>query len=114
MAEMIWHHLGGFSKLLPEFITSARSRLTDERDRSAWTSSESQYQEGLTWGFPNGYGASLVCNSLTNNKPEFAVLEDNQICCNTNITSDVIPYVTVSEVALLLARVRGLRKVDFP
>ena len=85
-----------YTGLLPEFILHRRSSFEDTR-------------EAIVWQFPNGYGASLVCHKMIyGDKPEFAVLYKGGICYDTDVTSDVIPYAEVSEVALYLARVRGI------
>lgn len=77
-------------------------RLVRERDR-----------EGVTWKFPNGYGASVAVNALTHGVPEMAVLKYNEIgesklCYTTHITPDVIPNVTVDDVKKALKEIKEL------
>jgi len=71
-----------------------------------------KYREHLVWRFPNDWGASLSCSSMTSYTPELAVLryknEEPVLSYSTSITSDVIPGVTVPDLALLLARIQGL------
>ncbi len=86
--------LKDFSKLLPEYITK---------------SVEDAPRRQLCWSFPNGYGASLICHPMSyGGSAEFAVLKEGDLCYDTPITNDVIPYVTVHEVASYLARLRGM------
>jgi hypothetical protein len=87
-----------FAELLPEYITVSKA----ESKRALGTA------EYVRWQFPNKYGASLVCHSMTNDQPEFAVLYEDCICYDSGVTRDVIGYTTVSEVALYLAKLRGL------
>ena len=87
-----------FAELLPEYITE--SKVVKGR-----TMGPAEY---VRWQFPNRYGASLACHRMTNGQPEFAVTYDGDICYDSGITNYVIGYTTVSEVALYLARLRGL------
>jgi len=70
--------------------------------------------EIIQWQFPNKYGASLTWHSnfpnysLTYGRPELAILYDNELCSDTDITSDIIVCVSVPALALYLARIRGL------
>ena len=105
-------------ELLPDYIV----RATDSKDMvPELTSSMGEEfsarmaREHLVWRFPNGWGASVSCSSLTRFNPELAVVrwfsktEDGfDLDYTTGITSDVISDVSVSELALLLARIRGL------
>jgi hypothetical protein len=85
-----------FADLLPEY---AERNVTDMGF---------QISESIRWTFPNGYGASVVSHSMNHGgAPEFAVLFNNALYYDTDVTSDVIPYATVPEVALHLARIRG-------
>ena len=73
-------------------------------------------REQLVWRFPNGWGASLSCSSVSRFVPELAVVrwrsEDNddgfELSYSTELTEDVISHVSVPKLALLLARIRGL------
>jgi len=101
-------------RLLPEYIVRSveqggESTLGEEYNlRMA--------REQLVWRFPNGWGASLSCSSITRFVPELAVVrwrseDDNdgfELSYSTGLTEDVIPHVSVSQLALLLARIRGL------
>jgi len=87
-----------FAELLPEYITE--SKVVKGR-----TMGPAEY---VRWQFPNRYGASLACHRMTNDVPEFAVTYDGDICYDSGVTHDVIGYTTVSEVALYLAKLRGL------
>ena len=83
-----------FEKLLPEFITER----VDQNDRQC-----------IRWGFPNGYGASLVCHPMSyGGTAEFAIIKGDKLCYDTPITSDVISHVTEHEVMSYLARLRGM------
>lgn len=63
--------------------------------------------------FDNGYGASVVCNKHSyGNKDglfEVAVLDINgDMCYDTDITSDVIGYLTFEEVGDVLKKIESL------
>ena len=96
--RMKLNKLKKFAELLPEYITE--SKVVKGRPMGP--------AEYVRWQFPNKYGASLACHNMTNGEPEFAVLYEDCICYDSGITRDVIGYTTVSEVALYLARLRGL------
>ena len=99
--------------LLPEYIV----RVMEQSGESTLGKEYSMRmaREQVVWRFPNNWGASLSCSSVTRFTPELAVVhwqsdaEDDNFKLNytTQLTSDVIPNVTVSELALLLARIRG-------
>jgi len=98
-ARMKLNKLKKFAELLPEYIV-----VTQAEDRPA-----TGLTEFVRWKFPNKYGASLACHSMTyGQEPEFAVLYEDTICYDSGITRDVIGYATLSEVALYLAKLRGL------
>lgn len=78
------------------------NRLVREHDR-----------EGVTWRFPNGYGASVAVNEITHFVPELAVLKydeigDSDLCYETHITPDVIPNVSVDDVQKALKEIKAL------
>jgi len=88
-----------FAELLPEYINDIQNETRPSLGSV----------EIINWRFPNKYGASLACHNMTyNGEPEFAVLYEDSVCYDSGITPDVIGYATVSEVALYLARLRGL------
>lgn len=64
------------------------------------------------YAFPNGYGASVVCNSMSyGNKEglfEVAILKGDEICYKTNISNDVIGWCDFDKVAEILDRVKNL------
>lgn len=72
------------------------------------------HREHVTWKFPNGYGASVASNEITHYVPELAVLRyteigDGELCYDTPITPDVIPGVTVQDVANALKEIKELK-----
>lgn len=75
----------------------------------------SNYGFGLRYVFlfENGYGASVVKNIFsygnTRNLFELAVLKDGQICYETEITDDVIGYLTNRQVLRILKRIKELK-----
>jgi hypothetical protein len=96
----ILYKLKKYAELLPEF-----NQITVQPERDGF---ELTSLERIQWSFPNGYGASLSCNIYSyGGAPEFAVTRNGSLCYSTDITSDVIPCVTVPEVATYLARIRG-------
>lgn len=72
------------------------------------------HQEGIraVANFDNGYGASIVkCETSYGNKRglyELAVLYDNMITYDTEITDDVLGYLTPEDVTKLLERIEAL------
>jgi UDP-N-acetylenolpyruvoylglucosamine reductase len=63
--------------------------------------------------FPNGYGASVVCNFGTYGAKdglfEVAVLDsDGQIAYNTPVASDVIGWLDFADVADILNKIKAL------
>jgi hypothetical protein len=62
--------------------------------------------------FPNNYGASVICNSISRGKEdglwELAVLHNGEICYTTDITGDVIGWLKEDEVEALLKKIKGL------
>lgn len=62
--------------------------------------------------FPNGYGASIVCNPFSYGGPkglyEIAVLDGQSITYDTPITSDVLGYLTEEDVEKTLADIEAL------
>jgi len=92
--------LNKFAKLLPEYIVNTRCEDDPYMGHS----------EQVRWEFPNNYGASVVCHAGScGGEPELAVLWDGSVWTASPVTSDVIPYITVPDAALFLARLRGLR-----
>jgi len=69
------------------------------------------------YNFPNGYGASVVCNAMSYGGSsglfELAVLDENgRITYDTPVTQDVQGYLTFSDVAELLKAIENLPEVD--
>ncbi|MAI05444.1 MAG: hypothetical protein CMA07_07005 [Euryarchaeota archaeon] len=67
----------------------------------------------LVYQFDNGYGASVVKHDFSyggkNGKYEVAVLDnEGSLCYDTPITSDVIGYLTTSEVDKILVNISHL------
>ncbi len=63
--------------------------------------------------FPNGYGASVVCNFGTYGAKEglfeVAVLDSNgEIAYNTPVASDVIGWLDFADVADILNKIKAL------
>jgi hypothetical protein len=77
-------------------------------------SKENNYRH--KYQFDNGYGASVVCNSMTYGNEtglfEVAVLKDGRICYDTEIANDVIGWCDFAEVARLIERIKNLPKVS--
>jgi len=63
----------------------------------------------------NGYGASIVRHSFSYGGPqglwELAVLKGEHLCYDTDITDDVLGYLTEEEVNNLLVRIANLPPV---
>lgn len=62
--------------------------------------------------FPNGYGASIIQGDFSYGGSqglfELAVLKNGEITYETEITDDVIGYLTPEEVTVLLQRIESL------
>ena len=71
--------------------------------------------EFLRWKFPNNWGASVVATSNTQYRPELAIVRyggdkdiHGTIDYSTNIATNVIHQITVTELATTLAKIQGL------
>ena len=62
--------------------------------------------------FNNGYGVSVICGAGAygnNAKPyELAILKNGSLCYDTEITSDVIKYLTSDDVTKYMKQVQEL------
>ena len=62
--------------------------------------------------FPNGYGASVIKHSYSYGGKkglwELAVLKDDELCYDTEITNDVLGHLTTGEVNAILDKIRDL------
>ena len=62
--------------------------------------------------FPNGYGASVIKGPYTyggkDGKWELAVLKGDELCYDTDITSDVIGHLNDPEMDAILRRIERL------
>ncbi len=72
-------------------------------------------REHIRWKFPNGYGASVAMNTITNFIPELAVLKFDdkggfELVYDTPITSDVIPRVDVGDAQAILVKIKNLQR----
>lgn len=60
----------------------------------------------LRFEFPNGYGASVIPETLTKeNRHELAVLKDGELTYSTPITGDVIRYATPEEINKMISQI---------
>jgi len=63
------------------------------------------------YAFDNGYGASVIRGRYSYGGPklfELAVLKNDNLCYDTEITNDVIGHLTRAEVQKLLAQIASL------
>lgn len=63
--------------------------------------------------YPNGFTASITKNSITSKNSdlwEIAILYDNEICFDTPITDDVLPYLDDEKVLAYCNEIRNLTK----
>ncbi|WHI54199.1 hypothetical protein PYH59_10165 [Mammaliicoccus lentus] len=64
------------------------------------------------FSFENGYGASVVCHPFSygnEDKPyELAVIADEVLCYDTEITDDVLGWLTVEDVLNTLEKIKKL------
>jgi len=65
-----------------------------------------------THKFDNGYGASVIMNDMSyggkNGLYEIAVIHSGSICYDTEITDNVIGYLTLTEVDDVLGQISNL------
>jgi hypothetical protein len=109
--------LSKHKQLLPEYIVKDTDVMGNYVSPFGDEYSTRTAREQVVWRFENDWGASVSCSSVTRFAPEFAVVRWHGIAndkfdldYSTDITSDVISHVSVSELALLLARTRGLKR----
>lgn len=62
----------------------------------------------LVFAFPNGYGASLI-NHGGSYGNEIAVLKNNNLCYDTEITDDVLGHIGQHEIIEILYRIMNLK-----
>jgi hypothetical protein len=66
--------------------------------------------------FDNGYGASIVCHKFSygyeQGEFEIAVLHNDDICCATPITNNVLGYVEPRRVDSILKKIENLPPND--
>jgi len=66
--------------------------------------------------FPNGYGASIVCNQLSYGGKrglfEVAVLKQGELCYSTPITGDVLGFLNFSDVVDILKQIEELPSAE--
>lgn len=67
---------------------------------------QTEHCETIRWRFDNKYGASLVYNTITR-KPELAVLRDDKLCYDTDITSDIVINLDLSQLVILLSKIKS-------
>ena len=61
--------------------------------------------------YENGYGASVVRNPNSYGYPhcwELAVTKDDELCYSTEITNDVMGWLTTEEIAPILLKIKTL------
>lgn len=65
-----------------------------------------------TYMFPNGYGASIICNGMSyGNKEglfEVAILKGDEMCYDTDLSNDVIGWLDFHGVADILDKIKAL------
>ena len=66
--------------------------------------------------FDNGYGASVVCNSMSYGNSdglfEVAVTKGDDLCYTTPVTKDVEGFLDFAGVAEILEKIKKLPKVE--
>lgn len=62
--------------------------------------------------FDNGYGASVICNSgsygVQDGLFEVAILKNDDICYDTDISNDVVGWLDFAGVADILNKIKAL------
>ena len=75
-----------------------------------------EYLEGdmYTFEFSNSYGASVICNRMSYGHKEglweLAVTKDGKLCYSTEITDDVIGWLSETQVEELLDHIEELQE----
>ena len=95
--------LADYLLILPEYIVKQRAELNQ------W-SGLNELEEQILWQFENGYGASLACNRMTHFKPELAHVQYAGKGYENFDILDIASNITVSGLALELAKLRGLKE----
>lgn len=62
----------------------------------------------IVFNFPNGYGASLI-NHAGSYGNEIAVLKNNDLCYDTEITGDVLGHLKQHEIIEVLHKIKNLK-----
>ena len=62
--------------------------------------------------FPNGYGASVISGPMFYTRPgapyELAVMRGESLCRDTELTDDVLGYLTAEDVTMYLEKIEAL------
>ena len=97
-------------------ISNTGKRRMKKIEEATKVKSQSVFGGGkqIVVGFPNGFGVSIICSSYSyggsDGLLEVAVLYNNELCYDTNITNDVIGYLTADEAIKLIKQVEALPK----
>jgi len=77
-----------------------------------FSSKEYMDGQGAALEFDNGYGVSVICGfgayGNTDTPYELAVLKDGSLCYDTEITNDVIGYLTPDDVTKYMKQIQEL------
>lgn len=83
--------------------------ITTQFGHKATSAHEGNGYVVLRFEFPNGYGASVIPETLTkDNLHELAVLKDGSLTYFTPITGDVVRYATPAEINSLITQISKL------
>ena len=92
-----------------KFFLKYHSTKTEETSHSSFWNYLLPQGESMVVFFPNGYGASVVRNQFSygheTNLWELAVLKDGDICYTSNVTSDMVGFLTLERVEELLEQI---------
>jgi hypothetical protein len=75
---------------------------------------QNKHMDGVqkVYQFPNGYGASVIKHKgsygYSEGLWELAVLHEGELCYNTEITNDVIGYLTDEDLDVILVSIKEL------
>jgi hypothetical protein len=106
----------GFRQYLVKNETLSMSEISIYSRLSSNANTAPGYYKRYTFKFPNGYGASVIRTPGSYGSEvgqwELAVIYDNRICYDTEITSDVMGYLTHTEVHNTLKMIEQLQPRD--
>jgi hypothetical protein len=93
-------------------VTEIKTEKMKEFKDLEFKSKDYKHGQASWMEFDNGYGISVICGfgayGSTDAPYELAVLKDGSLCYNTEITDDVIGYLTPDDVTKYMKQIQEL------